>query len=205
VQVAVTTEVRWFLRAHEAAVDVLERWFQAIAPEPPREDRYVRTDRHDLGLKVRDAKGRTARFESKHRIAPPTTTRFTATVAGRVERWQKVSLAVSKTEASCDGEMLHVRKVRRVRRYGLVRGQAREVPRDPPVTPCCAVEWAVLEIDATRAPSTLWTLGFEATGEPADQLPCLVAVTREVFADKPELELGLTASFGYAQLVADAI
>jgi hypothetical protein len=203
VQLVFTTEVRWFLRAREGAVDVLESAFDGVAPEPVREDRYVPTAREDLGVKIRDAKGKRAVFETKDRMATATPTRFTAAIAGRVERWRKISVAVARTEATLDGALVDVRKLRRARRFALAEGRVVEVPRDPPISPCCVVEWTTVEVDLPSAPSTIWTLGFEATGPDDTQLPCLVAVAHELFGSLGDLQLPLAASFGYARLLAD--
>ncbi len=201
-QIAITTEVRWFLRAQQDAVDVLERWFESVAPEPGRLDRYVATDRDDFGVKVRDTKAKAARFETKDRLSAPTATRFAPSIAGRVERWRRVSVAVARAEATLDGEMIHVRKQRRARQFGIMKGQVVEVAPDPPVDPCCIVEWTTIEIEAPHAPSMLWTLGFEASGTEEIQRSCLRAVAHELFAQVPELVLTLDASCGYPELLA---
>jgi hypothetical protein len=202
VQIAITTEVRWFLRAQQDAVDVLERWFEKIAPEPGRVDRYVATDRDDFGVKVRDTKAKAARFETKDRLSAPVATRFAPSIAGRVECWRKVSLAVARAEATLDGEMIHVRKQRRARHFGIMGGHVVEVPQDPPVNPCCIVDWSTIEIESPRAPSMLWTLGFEASGTAEAQRTCLRAVAHELFATNSDLALTLDASCGYPELLA---
>lgn len=201
-QIAITTEVRWFLRAQQDAVDVLERWFEHVAPDPGRIDRYVPTDRDDFGVKVRDTKAKAARFETKDRLSAPTATRFAPSIAGRVERWRRFSVAVAKAEATWDGEFIEVHKQRRARQFGIMGGQVVEVPQDPPVDPCCIVEWSTIEIQSRRAPSMLWTLGFEASGTPEAQRTCLRAVAHELFAQQPELTLTLDASCGYPELLA---
>ncbi len=178
-------EVRWFLADDDPRVEALSARFAVIdvLRDEPREDRYRRTGRDDLGVKVRGASGRQPKLETKTRTAALGTVTLVDGVVGVVERWRKEGERVDAERATREGEWVLTRK----RRSRLVLGFA-----DDDEGGVCAAEWARVEVEA----ATWWTFGVEATGEGAGVYDAMRRVCEEVIAEGA-VTLGPESSMGY--------
>ncbi|WP_437673393.1 hypothetical protein [Sorangium sp. So ce131] len=188
-------EVRWFLPAEDARVRRLTSWFSRVPAEEPRIDRYVRTQRADLGLKVRGGRETTS-LETKFRSCAFGPVHFAPTILGELERWTK--LCVASSDADDEGRgWLTLRKERRLRMFGLERGRPVEAKGEGRFRAGCTVELTRVELVGGDAAPAAWTLGLEAFGPPETLLEALYAVGRGVFAEQPDLRLEGSESMGY--------
>lgn len=179
-----SVEVRWFFSGDDPRVEAFTARFKALRAtrDDPREDRYRRTGRDDLGVKVRDASGKQAKLETKTRTAALGTVTLVDGVVGVMERWRKAGERVDVTEATREGEWVATRK----RRSRLV------LPfEDDDLV--CAVEWTRVDVERER----WWTFGVEATdveGAPSEVLRRACAA---VIEDALAVSLGAESSMGY--------
>jgi hypothetical protein len=101
-----TLELRWFIDDVDGAqARAAREWFSDVTPDGLREDRYLLTEREDLGIKLREGK----RLETKYRLAELT---------GGIERWRKLSLSVDDPDLEKHGTWVRLEKERRSRRHG---------------------------------------------------------------------------------------
>jgi len=131
-----TLELRWFIDdADGERAKAAREWFSDVEPEGKREDRYLLTDREDLGIKLREGK----KLETKYRLA---------VLGGGVERWRKLSLSVDDPDLEKHGTWVRIEKERRSRRHGGFN-----------------VEVTQLVVRAGNKTRRVVTIGFEGSGD----------------------------------------
>ena len=131
-----TLELRWFIDDVDGAqANAARAWFSDVAPEGAREDRYLLTEREDLGIKLRESK----KLETKYSLA---------TLTDGVERWRKLSLPVDDPDLEKQGTWVRLAKERRLRR---VHG--------------FNVEVTTIVAHARDVTRRAVTIGFEGSGE----------------------------------------
>lgn len=184
-------EVRWFLPECAPELGGLEAMFPDEEPEE-RVDDYLRTGRDDVGFKVRDADRPTVKVETKFLVGSLGALPLAPDVTGAIERWQKLSVALSDPNIKRQGEWVRLTKSRRLRKFEYADGALRPVPANGRVGAGCGFELTRLGGDRRG-----WTVGLEAFGPPATALVILQETCRAVFTDKAAARLDAEASRSY--------
>jgi hypothetical protein len=162
-----TAEVRWFWR--RPPPEPVAAWFEASDPPATRSDRYLLLPGTDaLGIKTR---GGTAGLELKLRSRPGEPIALPSGGSGQREEWQKWSL--SRPPITRILPRLGFPK----QRWVTVVKERRMV-----TVPCRDDSGCNVELTALEAEGQSWTtLGFEASGPPADLLPALHLAVEKFF------------------------
>ena len=172
-----TAELRWFFRQPPAGA--ISAAFEEAGPPETRSDFYLVLPGTDaLGVKVR---GGRANLEFKLRPRPGEWTELASGGAGQLEEWQKWSFGRSPVS-------------RVLPRLGLPKQRWIEVAKHRRTLTFpygddagCTAELTDLEASGT----SFTTLGFEASGPPADLVPALRSATDMFFAsvELPDADL----------------
>jgi hypothetical protein len=190
-------EVRWFFAdAHPAAVAARD-WFKTTVPEDRRVDHYLLTGRDDLGFKARMAEKQPTKAETKYLLGSLGAMQLAAGVAGRIERWRKLSLSLDDPELRRHGSWISVEKSRQLRKFAFDNGQVTEVPGSSRPDAGCGVELTQLHYHRDGNPLVEWTFGLEAFGPELGLLDVLQATSRVTFAAGAGFELGADCSDSY--------
>jgi hypothetical protein len=184
VDILETVEARWFIDDVGSDVArIAKAWFAGVAPQAPREDRYLITGRDDLGFKARIERGRPSRVEAKYLLESLGPRQLHARASGVVERWRKLSLELADPALEKDGVWMGVVKRRRLR-----------VLRDGDGG--CGVELTEIECEHAGARSQALTIGLEAFGPSSALLGVLVRAGQTAFAAS-DLRLEVERSESY--------
>jgi hypothetical protein len=195
-----SAEVRWFFDDGEPKVGALKARFGHVKPEGERLDHYLLTGRGDLGIKFRGEPGAPVAFEIKYLTGTLGVVPFGPAVAGKLERWSKLTLdRVPSGDAQGGGGWFAVAKERRRRRFAFDGASAREVRAGERGGAGCAVELARLSFTRGGVPAVAWTLGFEAVGVASLGLRALETTTRAFLHEGPGLALSPVASASYPE------
>jgi hypothetical protein len=193
-------EARWFMRPEESAAAALQKWFASTPDEGERADHYLTTDRNDLSFKARLAAGKPTKVETKYLIGSLGVVDLAPQMTGELQRWTKLSLALSDPELQQHGAWLEVKKTRQLRKFAVSMTPvlvAKEVAADAFVPIGCGVELTRLEYQIADTPRTEWTFGLEAFGTKARLVEVLWATVESVTAQAglPALRAAWTSSY----------
>jgi hypothetical protein len=200
-------EARWFFD-DEASAAAARAWFAGVEPEGWRVDRYLITDRADLGFKARLTKGRPAKVETKYLVGSLGAVALAerGRVVGSLERWRKLSLDLDDPSLQKQGTWLALEKDRRLRKYAWEASAVRRVESGDPslrlegaASPDagCGVELTELRFDLGGARRVAWTFGLEAFGPPGSLLDVFMSAAREIFASASGVTLPARLSESY--------
>jgi hypothetical protein len=206
VEILHSLEVRWFLDDAETRVPGIRARFDASTLLSGRVDRYLFTERDDLGFKVRAEANRPIKVETKYRTEALGEFRLAPNVDGKVERWTKLSLALDDPEIAREGKWLALEKSRRLRKFAFEQDAVSEVQVQEQVACGCGAELTELQFRRGDAAIALWTLGFEASGPPDLLFAALRATCEAIFAGSAgsvSHELRIEWSRGYPSWLAD--
>lgn len=194
-------EVRWFFAGDHLAAAAACASFASVTVEGRRVDHYLVTDRNDLGLKARLVEGETTKVETKYLVRGMGTIRLGERIAGNLERWRKLSLAVDDRQGlRRQGLWLAVEKDRRLRKFAFENGYATEVSATSRPDAGCGFELTQVRYrldDELSVPE--WTLGLEAFGPEPKLLEILQATSRVAFIDDARFELDGARSASYPE------
>jgi len=176
-----TAEVRWFFRQPPSTA--ISALFDSAGPPDTRSDSYLVLPGTDaLGVKVR---GGNRSLEFKLRPHPGELIDLPSGGSGQLEEWQKWSFGRSPVSRLWPGLGLPKHRWIEVVKHR----RTLTVPyRDDSE---CTVELTALE----AAGASFTTLGFEASGPPADLIPALHSATSEFFADVELLDADLSCGY----------
>lgn len=189
-------EVRWFLAARDPAASALRKAFARVRREAPRRDVYLVTGREDLAVKSRGGNGN---LELKFRTDALGGVALMPRVAGAIERWTKLSVAVEGDRLRGEGTWIAVSKTRRQRKFVWRKGAVAEAGPDARPDAGCNVEWTELAI---RGRAEQATLAFEAFGPEEDLLEVVLATARSVAGGWRHVRLPAASSRGYASWIS---
>jgi hypothetical protein len=195
-----TVEVRWFYRGVVPRATL--EWFQAGGSDPcapaSRTDYYLRRPNGDaLGIKLREG-----RIEIKQRQRQYGVLRLHQRVAGRVEGWQKWSLALARADSgigsgvALDPAWLGVKKERRLRVYQLTADQeVKAISVSGNSAQGCSMELTQVSVGE----QVWWSLGFEAFGDESALQESLLLIAWHVLAAGAPPTLNAQDSCSYPQ------
>jgi hypothetical protein len=194
-------EVRWFLAEGAPALKLARPWFDAVSPEPRRRDEYLLTGRDDIGFKARVVEGQASKLETKYRLQALGGLELAPGVAGCVESWRKLSLALDDAELRKQGAWRGLAKARWLRRFEFGGGVAREVSGKARLEAGCGLELTELRWESATggAPRVEWTLAFESFGANVVLLDVLEATCRAALGSGLSLSLGSESSMSYPE------
>ncbi|HEU4533239.1 MAG TPA: hypothetical protein VFS00_03945, partial [Polyangiaceae bacterium] len=190
---------RWFFDETDPRVAPLKARFAHVKPQGRRRDQYLLTGRGDLGIKFRGEAGEAASFEVKYLTSSLGVVPFGPSVAGKLERWSKLSLDRVPLDEGEPPAWFAVTKERRQRRFAFEGSAAREVRPGERAEALCAVELCALEFIRGGVPTRAFTLGFEAVGAASLGMRALEAATKAFLHERPGLNLSPIASASYPE------
>ena len=193
-------EVRWFLQSHSSVEAALAKWFGSTRDEGDRVDQYLATGRSDLSFKARLATGKPAKVETKYLVGSLGSVDLAPGMSGDLERWTKLSLALTDPELQQQGVWLALTKKRQLRKFAVAlspAAAATEVSADAFPAIGCGVELTRLDYSIEGKAAVEWTFGLEAFGPKAQLLEVLQATVRAITAQAglPELPAARSASY----------
>jgi hypothetical protein len=201
-EIAGTIEARWFLDDIDGPVAAAaRRWFDGVADEGKREDRYLLLARDDVGFKARIEEGRPTRIETKLRLGSLGPSELYGSVVGNVEQWEKLSLEANDAALERDGRWIRLAKRRQLRRYRVDHHRVVAVADTTErLAAGCAVELTELAwtTGVGFAPGRSITIGLEAFGPETERLDVLLRTCAAAFASAPpDLRLEAASSESY--------
>lgn len=194
-----SAEVRWFFDEGDTRAASLKARFGHVKPEGERLDRYLLTGRGDLGIKFRGEEGAPVRFEVKYLTGTLGVVPFGPGVAGKLERWSKLSLDEVPMGQPDRESWFTVTKDRKKRRFALDGASAREVRAGERAEAFCEVELCQLAFTREGMPTKALTLGFEAIGAASLGMRALEATTKVFLQERPGLTLSPVSSASYPE------
>jgi hypothetical protein len=194
-----SAEVRWFFDETDPRSASLRSRFGHSKAEGERVDHYLLTGRGDLGIKFRGEEGEPARFEVKYLTGTLGVVPFGPGVAGKLERWSKLTLDEVPIGEGERASWFAVTKQRRKRRFALEGAAAREVRPGERSEAYCEVELCELAFTRGGLPAKALTLGFESFGAASLGLRALEASTKAFLQERPGLTLSPVASASYPE------
>lgn len=201
-EILTSMEVRWFFdHSKGTSARAARAWFDGTPDEGERVDRYLVTDRNDIGFKARAEAGEPEKVETKYLVGSLGPTRIFDGVVGEIERWRKLSLELVDPKLEQNGTWIRVAKRRRLRKYrDDENGDIVQVPDPKSERPAagCGVELTELVIDGE---ALALTFGLEAFGPEQALLDILLRTSKAVFASTGGLRLDARQSESYAQWV----
>jgi hypothetical protein len=194
-----TIEVRWFiedLSSPEASAG--RAWFEGVQPEGDRTDRYLVTDRCDVGFKARREQGKHEKVETKYLVDSLGPMQLHDRFTGNVERWRKLSLDLVDTALEKTGTWVRVEKRRRLRRYRYENGAVSLID-DPTECPDagCGLELTELEYHVASENGRALTIGVEAFGPRPILLDVFLRASKRAFESASGLRLTADRSESY--------
>jgi len=199
-----TVEVRWFF-PDDIPLSVAA-WFNVAAPtaanEPVRVDYYLKLeDQNSLGVKVRGGC-----LEAKQRQLSMGSCRFHNKVVGQLESWVKWGQILEKINSKPANQFremwIPVTKKRQMVSFtmseGTWRARGGKLRFDDHG---CEIELSSIEIDS----GIWWTLAFEASGKPDQDMSVLIDVAELFFASLDPPPLPLSKSHGYPCWIREVI
>jgi hypothetical protein len=193
-----TTEIRWFVTGQ--IPNAVDGWFDNCSgdwyAQPERTDTYYRlSEGNSLGIKLRQG-----RLELKERTGPGDLVRIQKDIIGLIEPWRKWSFELAgeldarSWDRSADRFWLAVKKTRKVRFYRLTTSGPL-MPQDFAQGSVCQVELTSVLVQDIQ----WWSLGFEASGEEANQRELLMTVVEKLLEHTEGIHLSEIDSMSYPQ------